>query len=672
MLSLCYTPMHDNNHLNVDFRMYSSMQDLVADQNRWTFCNYVSSGNAPGFPRDCGATGRVNGNWNRVTGNVGKKNIRFTIYTAPSGEPCDWNDGRLPNGSYPHGTITNATVSSSLAGVNNASARAQPLQPAPFIGSSLDDCKRECENRPECEQISTPKDDVADSTYCPVSPPQRCCYLWPKLDSFDFQPKQMQYKLLKCSRSSGGTPKRYTCSCGKRGTANERCLQTPLGDAQKKDTWGTLYEAANNTFRGTPTCLFYKDTMSECQPVRKNNDPHPTWLHYPMKKMEIATNTIVKTKMPIFDRRIKGFSLEQEFEVRGLPSSIAQNNGCLRVRIGFPKGGPLQETGAISYREQEKLAKHSGGRLMTEDEKNAIIGTNDPNAGLGALAKMVEFHDFLREPCVSEEGHFGYNGCCAILFTSVTVNSLNFHFPPDYDYAMISTGCSEFLRVSGTKVSHVGRTISSLDPELLAQGHPWRAHQYLRQLGGDLVYSRIPGPIQDLGAQEEKGPSSAEYFSTPIASIMPGGCGAEEEEGLLPTYRPGTYWASATVEKHPNTKCGAQCRCGCALPDQFGGLSYPFPLVFSGAPFDGQPISLLRSACQARCTEWISCRAYTVRVKPSPGQCWLWYLPGSRKAIADMKGGVVVFSQGSFKDQKNEEAVFNQQFTEGAIVYREL
>lgn len=51
-----------SNLLGVDFDLYSSYEDAIAEVGKWTFCNYNDNG--VGFPRDCGKTGRKNHNWN--------------------------------------------------------------------------------------------------------------------------------------------------------------------------------------------------------------------------------------------------------------------------------------------------------------------------------------------------------------------------------------------------------------------------------------------------------------------------------------------------------------------------------------------------------------------------------------------------------------------------------
>ena len=53
-----------DNVLDVDFALYSSLDDALADQNRWMTCNYDDAG--VGFPRDCGPDGSVGGEWSTI------------------------------------------------------------------------------------------------------------------------------------------------------------------------------------------------------------------------------------------------------------------------------------------------------------------------------------------------------------------------------------------------------------------------------------------------------------------------------------------------------------------------------------------------------------------------------------------------------------------------------
>jgi len=52
----------DYNAFNVDFELYSSVEDALAGVNKWIFCDYYNTG--VGMCRNCGPTGPVRWNWN--------------------------------------------------------------------------------------------------------------------------------------------------------------------------------------------------------------------------------------------------------------------------------------------------------------------------------------------------------------------------------------------------------------------------------------------------------------------------------------------------------------------------------------------------------------------------------------------------------------------------------
>eukprot|EP00729_Bicosta_minor_P027223 gene27223-24956_t len=85
--TLYHTWASKDNQLNVDFALYSTYEDALRDLSRWTFCNYDDNG--VGFPRDCGPTGYVGGQWN----NPGRHNYGFYvdvgIAAANSGDDGD-------------------------------------------------------------------------------------------------------------------------------------------------------------------------------------------------------------------------------------------------------------------------------------------------------------------------------------------------------------------------------------------------------------------------------------------------------------------------------------------------------------------------------------------------------------------------------------------------------
>lgn len=68
-----------SNKLNVDFELYSTLDDALAGKNRWTYCNY---NDWVGFPRDCGPTRKINNQWNGILrGQVrGKKNYQYSYF----------------------------------------------------------------------------------------------------------------------------------------------------------------------------------------------------------------------------------------------------------------------------------------------------------------------------------------------------------------------------------------------------------------------------------------------------------------------------------------------------------------------------------------------------------------------------------------------------------------
>ena len=92
-----------NNILNTDFKLYSSWADLQADTNAWTSCTYDDLN--IGFPRDCGPTAPVSGQWNSLT-RGGQPNVRFRVYN-----PYEvWNSPRATDRT----TVTPATLNQSI------------------------------------------------------------------------------------------------------------------------------------------------------------------------------------------------------------------------------------------------------------------------------------------------------------------------------------------------------------------------------------------------------------------------------------------------------------------------------------------------------------------------------------------------------------------------------
>ena len=69
----------ENNILGTDFNLYSTLEDAINDNNRWTFCNYDDPN--IGMFRDCGPNGGQGWEWtSRVRGG---DNALFYIYDDP-------------------------------------------------------------------------------------------------------------------------------------------------------------------------------------------------------------------------------------------------------------------------------------------------------------------------------------------------------------------------------------------------------------------------------------------------------------------------------------------------------------------------------------------------------------------------------------------------------------
>ncbi len=81
----------DNRH-NIDFELYSSYQDAINRRNRWNKCNF----NDPniGFPRDCGKSRHVGGQWGSLT-RGGHQKIQYSIEV-----PADFNSNLITQ--YPY------------------------------------------------------------------------------------------------------------------------------------------------------------------------------------------------------------------------------------------------------------------------------------------------------------------------------------------------------------------------------------------------------------------------------------------------------------------------------------------------------------------------------------------------------------------------------------------
>jgi len=66
----------EGNVFNVDFKLYTTLQDAKDDVDPWVYCNYNYDG--VGFPRDCGPEKHVGGQWNSVN-KGGRVDLLFSI-----------------------------------------------------------------------------------------------------------------------------------------------------------------------------------------------------------------------------------------------------------------------------------------------------------------------------------------------------------------------------------------------------------------------------------------------------------------------------------------------------------------------------------------------------------------------------------------------------------------
>ena len=69
----------NKNTLNKDFKLFSSLEDLVMEKNAWTFCNYDEGSHGLGFPADCGPTGLTPFNWQSETHPRGVKDFEWSV-----------------------------------------------------------------------------------------------------------------------------------------------------------------------------------------------------------------------------------------------------------------------------------------------------------------------------------------------------------------------------------------------------------------------------------------------------------------------------------------------------------------------------------------------------------------------------------------------------------------
>jgi hypothetical protein len=71
-----------NNRMHKDFALYSSVEDALADENRWRYCNYNDRG--IGFPRDCGPNRYHPYTWTSASRAwwASRRHVRYSIVQA--------------------------------------------------------------------------------------------------------------------------------------------------------------------------------------------------------------------------------------------------------------------------------------------------------------------------------------------------------------------------------------------------------------------------------------------------------------------------------------------------------------------------------------------------------------------------------------------------------------
>lgn len=85
-----------NNILNIDFKLYSTFEDLQLDRNSWQSCNYDDYFLSIGFPRDCGPLIPAEYQWNSLATHSKEstfKGYRFDVYLWPNFTPPCIKDG---------------------------------------------------------------------------------------------------------------------------------------------------------------------------------------------------------------------------------------------------------------------------------------------------------------------------------------------------------------------------------------------------------------------------------------------------------------------------------------------------------------------------------------------------------------------------------------------------
>lgn len=75
-----WDPNIDGNKLNIDFNLYSSIEDAINNVNKWTFYDKRDSTNTVGFPRDASPSTDISMQWQSLSRNNGVKNWKWSLY----------------------------------------------------------------------------------------------------------------------------------------------------------------------------------------------------------------------------------------------------------------------------------------------------------------------------------------------------------------------------------------------------------------------------------------------------------------------------------------------------------------------------------------------------------------------------------------------------------------
>ena len=123
-----------DNEFNIHFALYSTYSDALNDTNRWGFCNFS---NILGFPRDCGPTGFVGGQWNNFANHqYGFRAVGFYVET-PADTPPTGTPTKSPSKTPTKSPTKSPTDSPTESPTKNSGNPPPPTQsPTKTISSS--------------------------------------------------------------------------------------------------------------------------------------------------------------------------------------------------------------------------------------------------------------------------------------------------------------------------------------------------------------------------------------------------------------------------------------------------------------------------------------------------------------------------------------------------------